>query len=35
MNTGVQAARSTAQEMIDHFLPVLRDGAERLALALP
>jgi IclR family pca regulon transcriptional regulator len=35
MNTGVQAARSTAQEMIDRFLPVLRDGAERLALALP
>jgi len=35
MNTGVQAARSTAHEMIDRFLPVLREGAERLALALP
>ena len=35
INTGVQAARSTAQEMIDRFLPVLREGAERLSIALP
>lgn len=35
MNTGVQAARSTPREMVGRFLPVLRDGAERLALALP
>ncbi len=35
MNTGVQAARVTAQAMIERFLPVLREGAQRLSLALP
>ena len=35
MNTGVQAARVTPEEMIERFLPVLRQGAERLAIALP
>jgi IclR family pca regulon transcriptional regulator len=35
INTGVQAARSTADEMVKRFLPVLREGAERLSIALP
>jgi len=35
INTGVQSARSTPQQMIDRFLPVLREGAERLSIALP
>jgi IclR family pca regulon transcriptional regulator len=35
INTGVQAARSTANEMVKRFLPVLREGAERLSIALP
>jgi IclR family pca regulon transcriptional regulator len=35
INTGVQAARSSATEMIERFLPVLREGAERLSIALP
>jgi len=35
INTGVQAARSTAHEMVKRFLPVLREGAERLSIALP
>jgi IclR family pca regulon transcriptional regulator len=34
INTGVQAARVSAQEMIERFLPVLREGAERLAIAV-
>ena len=34
MNTGVQAARVSAKEMIERFLPVLREGAERLAIAV-
>jgi IclR family pca regulon transcriptional regulator len=34
MNTGVQASRVTPAEMVDRFLPVLREGAERLGLAL-
>jgi IclR family pca regulon transcriptional regulator len=35
MNTGVQAARVTSEEMVERFLPVLLQGSERLALALP
>jgi IclR family pca regulon transcriptional regulator len=35
INTGVQAARSTPREMVERFLPVLREGAGRLSLALP
>jgi IclR family pca regulon transcriptional regulator len=34
MNTGVQASRITPAEMIERFLPVLREGAERLGQAL-
>jgi IclR family pca regulon transcriptional regulator len=34
MNTGVQASRVTPDEMIGRFLPFLREGAERLGLAL-
>ena len=34
MNTGVHAARVTPSEMIRRFLPVLREGADRLAIAL-
>jgi IclR family pca regulon transcriptional regulator len=34
MNTGVQASRATPAEMIDRFLPVLREGAQRLGQAL-
>jgi IclR family transcriptional regulator, pca regulon regulatory protein len=30
MNTGVHAARVQPEEMLERFLPVLRDGAERL-----
>jgi IclR family pca regulon transcriptional regulator len=35
MNTGVQAGRVTSEEMIERFLPVLLQGSERLAIALP
>lgn len=35
INTGVQAARTTPREMVERFLPVLREGAGRLSLALP
>ena len=34
MNTGVHAARVTIPEMIERFLPLLREGAERLAIAV-
>ena len=34
MNTGVQASRVSPDEMVTRFLPVLRDGAQRLGLAL-
>ncbi|MEO8372856.1 MAG: IclR family transcriptional regulator C-terminal domain-containing protein [Candidatus Solibacter sp.] len=34
MNTGVQASRVTQAQMIERFLPVLREGAERLGQAL-
>lgn len=34
MNTGVHAARVTIPEMIERFLPVLKEAAERLAIAL-
>jgi IclR family pca regulon transcriptional regulator len=34
MNTGVHASRVTAGEMIDRFLPVLRDSAQLLGQAL-
>jgi IclR family transcriptional regulator, pca regulon regulatory protein len=34
MNTGVHAARVTPKQMVEKFLPVLREGAERLGLAL-
>jgi IclR family transcriptional regulator, pca regulon regulatory protein len=34
MNTGVQASRVTPTQMIERFLPVLREGAQRLGLAL-
>jgi IclR family transcriptional regulator, pca regulon regulatory protein len=34
MNTGVHAARVSIPEMIERFLPLLREGAERLAIAL-
>jgi IclR family pca regulon transcriptional regulator len=34
INTGVQAARVTKEEMLERFLPVLREAAERLAMAL-
>jgi len=35
INTGVQAARSTVEEMVEKFLPVLREAAERFSIALP
>jgi IclR family pca regulon transcriptional regulator len=34
MNTGVHAARVQPEEMLERFLPVLREGADRLASAL-
>ena len=34
MNTGVHAARVTRKQMVEQFLPVLREGAERIGLAL-
>jgi IclR family transcriptional regulator, pca regulon regulatory protein len=34
MNTGVQASRVAPVEMIERFLPVLREGAQRLGQAL-
>jgi IclR family transcriptional regulator, pca regulon regulatory protein len=34
MNTGVHASRVSPEEMAARFLPVLREGAERLGLAL-
>ena len=35
LNVGAQAARVPAQRMIDDFLPVLRAGAQELAVLLP
>jgi len=35
LNVGAQAARVPAQRMLDEFLPVLRKGAQELALLLP
>lgn len=34
MNTGVHASRVTPGEMLERFLPVLREGAQRLGCAL-
>jgi IclR family pca regulon transcriptional regulator len=34
MNTGVHASRVQPEEMIERFLPILREGAGRLAIAL-
>jgi len=34
MNTGVHVSRVTPAEMVERFLPVLREGAERLGIAL-
>jgi IclR family pca regulon transcriptional regulator len=34
MNTGVHASRVQPEEMVERFLPILREGAGRLATAL-
>jgi IclR family pca regulon transcriptional regulator len=34
MNTGVHASRVRSEEMVERFLPILREGAARLAIAL-
>ena len=34
MNTGVHAARASRKEMVNVFLPVLREGAKRLSYSL-
>ena len=34
MNTGVHASRVRSEEMVERFLPALREGAGRLAIAL-
>jgi IclR family pca regulon transcriptional regulator len=34
INTGVHASRTSARDLIDRFLPVLRDGASSIGRSL-
>jgi IclR family pca regulon transcriptional regulator len=35
LNVGAHAARVTPERMVEEFLPVLRHGAQELAMLLP